>query len=38
VAAFPFGVAVELQWTTPAVAFAAALIFLSVDEVGAIME
>ena len=36
--AFPFGVAVQLGWLTPALAFVGALIFLSIDRVGAVME
>ena len=36
--AFPFGVAVQLGWFTPALAFVGALIFLSIDRVGAVME
>jgi hypothetical protein len=38
VGSFPFSIAVEMQWATPAVAFCAALIFLSIDRVGAVMD
>ena len=35
---FPFGVAAELRWATPAVSFAQALLFLSMDKVGSVMD
>lgn len=37
-ASFPFGVATELGWATPAISFAQALLFLSMDRVGAVMD
>ena len=38
IVSFPFSVAVELQWATPAIAYCAALIFLSIDRVAVVME
>lgn len=38
IASFPFGIAVELRWATPPVAFCAALIFLGIDRVGSVMD
>ena len=35
---FPFSIAKELGWATPAVAFAQALLFLAMDTVGAVMD
>ena len=35
---FPFSVAVDLVWFTPAVSFAQALLFLSIDKAGGVMD